>query len=59
MSSSTEIWLDNDYWSVYTGILGLSSYRNVTPKIKADFRRQQEKTVERFRKRLERLNGVS
>ncbi len=52
--SSTEIWLDNDHWRVYTGILGLSNYP-VTPEIKADFRREQEKLVEKFRRRLERV----
>jgi len=51
---STERWLDDDYWRVYTGILGLCSYQT-TAKIKADFRRQHERLVDKFQDRLERL----
>lgn len=54
MGDSLERYLDNDYWSVYTGILGLSSYPT-TPKIKADFRRESEALVKKFRTRLEAL----
>ncbi len=57
MDKSTKVWLDNDYWRVYTGILGLSNYRNITAEIKADFRREQTVLVIKFRQRLEALNN--
>jgi len=52
---STKKWLDNDYWRVYTGILGLSGY-STTPKIKADFRREMERLVDKYRERLEKVS---
>ncbi len=53
----TEIWLDNDYWCVYTGILGLPKYPT-TAEIKADFRREHGRLVKRFYKRLESLKRL-
>lgn len=56
MGDSLERYLDGDYWSVYTGILGLCVY-TPTAKIKADFRREHEALVSKFRDRLEALEG--
>lgn len=54
MDESTKQWLDNDYWRVYKGILGLNGLS--TAEIKADFRQEHEALVEKYRKKLEDLN---
>lgn len=54
MDRSTKRWLDNDYWRVYTGILGLSNYQT-TAEVKADFREEHEALVEKYRNQLEGL----
>ncbi len=55
MDKSTKQWLDNDYWRVYTGILGLTVRRTMA-KIKADFRKEHEALVTKYHKKLKDLN---